>query len=427
MARAAKSPRSQPHAVADLGLADDGEARIEWADAHMPVLRGVRARFARERPLAGVRVAACLHVTAETASLVRALIAGGAEVGLCAANPLSTQDEVAAALVARDGAEVYAVRGEPLERYAEHVAALVDADPRITIDDGADLVTTIHAVRPEHAARMLGGTEETTAGLLRVRALQADGQLRCPILAVNEARTERAFNDRYGTGQSTLDGILRATNLLLAGRTIVVVGYGWTGRGVAQRARGAGASVIVCEIDPVRALEARMEGYEVMPLLDAAERGDVFITVTGSRDVLTAEHFERMPDGAVVANAGHFDVEIDVAGLAAVADGPAREVLPLVREYRVGGRRLHLLAEGRVVNLAAAAGHPAAVMDMSFANQALCVEYLVRSEGSLPAQVLPVPEGIDREVARLKLESLHVRIDEPTAAQRDYLGSWGAD
>jgi len=420
MARAANTP----HAVADLSLADAGEARIEWADQHMPVLRELRARLARERPLDGVRVAVCLHVTAETANLVRALIAGGAAVGLCAANPLSTQDDVAAALVVRDGAEVYAARGEPIERYAEHVAALVHSDPAVTIDDGADLVTTIHAARPEHAEVMLGGTEETTAGLLRVRALEADGQLRCPILAVNEARTERAFNDRYGTGQSTLDGILRATNLLLAGRTIVVVGYGWTGRGVAQRARGAGASVIVCEIDPLRGLEARMEGYEVMPLLEAAERGDVFITVTGSRDVLTRPHFERMPDGAVLANAGHFDVEIDVAALAALSDRPAREVLPLVREYSLDGRRLHLLAEGRVVNLAAAEGHPAAVMDMSFANQALCVEYLVRRAGTLPREVLPVPDAIDREVARLKLESLHVRIDEPTAAQRDYLGSW---
>jgi adenosylhomocysteinase len=347
-------------------------------------------------------------------------------VGLCAANPLSTQDDVAAALVARDGAEVYASRGEPLERYAEHVAALVHSDPAVTIDDGADLVTTIHAARPDHAERMLGGTEETTAGLLRVRALQADGQLRCPILAVNEAVTERAFNDRYGTGQSTLDGILRATNLLLAGRTIVVVGYGWTGRGVAQRARGAGASVIVCEIDPLRGLEARMEGYEVMPLLDAAQRGDVFITVTGSRDVLTAAHFQRMPDGAVLANAGHFDVEIDVGALTELATEPPRDVLPLVREYRVGDRRLHLLAQGRVVNLSAAEGHPAAVMDMSFANQALCVEYLVRHPRALPHEVLPVPDAIDREVARLKLESLHVRIDEPTDAQRDYLGSWGS-
>ncbi len=423
MARA----RRPPHAVADLALADAGEARIEWADAHMPVLREIRARLARDRPLEGVRVAACLHVTAETANLVRALIAGGAAVGLCSANPLSIQDDVAAALVVRDGAEVYAARGEPIERYAEHVAALVHSDPAVTIDDGADLVTTIHAARPEHAERMLGGTEETTAGLLRVRGLQAEGELRCPILAVNEALTERAFNDRYGTGQSTLDGILRATNILLAGRTIVVLGYGWTGRGVAQRARGAGASVVVCEIDPLRALEARMEGYEVMPALAAAERGDVFVTVTGSRDVLTRAHFERMPDGAVLANAGHFDVEIDVAALGALADEPPRDVLPLVREYRIAGRRLDLLAEGRVVNLAAAEGHPAAVMDMSFANQALCVEYLVRRAGSLPREVLAVPDAIDREVARLKLESLHVRIDDPTAAQREYLGSWGAE
>ena len=421
MARVREPPA---HAVADLSLAGDGLARIDWADGQMPVLREIRARLARERPLEGVRVAICLHVTAETANLVRTLREGGAEVALCAANPLSTQDDVAAALVADFGARVYAVRGETVEQFAEHVAALVTSDPAVTVDDGADLVTTIHAARPEHAARMLGGTEETTAGLLRVRGLEADGRLRCPILAVNEAQSERAFNDRYGTGQSTLDGILRATNLLLAGRTIVVLGYGWTGRGVAQRARGAGASVIVCEIDPLRALEARMEGYDVMPALEAAARGDVFVTVTGSRDVLTTEHFERMKDGAMLANAGHFDLEIDVAALEALAGGEQRDVLPLVREFRIGDRRLHLLAHGRVVNLAAAQGHPAEVMDVSFANQALCVEYLVSAAGRLPPHVLPVPDGIDREVARLKLEALGVRIDVPTAAQREYLGAW---
>jgi adenosylhomocysteinase len=391
----------------------------------MPVLAQVRERFARERPLAGVKIAACLHVTAETANLVRALLAGGAEVGLCAANPLSTQDDVAAALVERHGARVLAARGESAERYAEHVADLVGGKPQVTIDDGADLIAAVHESAPEHAARMSGGTEETTAGLLRVRALAEEGVLACPVLAVNESRTERAFNDRFGTGQSTIDGILRATNLLLAGRTVVVFGYGWTGRGVALRARGAGASVIVCEVDPLRALEARMEGYEVMGSLAAAERGDVLITVTGGRDVLRAEHFERMKDGVVLANAGHFDVEIDIAALRELAVGGTREALPLVEEHRLAdGRRVNLLAQGRVVNLAAAQGHPASVMDVSFAGQALCVEHLVTSAGELAAAVLPVPERIDVEVARLKLDSLGIQIDELSEGQRVYRTAW---
>jgi adenosylhomocysteinase len=392
----------------------------------MPVLAQVRERFARERPLAGVRVGACLHVTAETANLVRALRAGGAEVGLCAANPLSTQDDVAAALTERHGALVLAGRGESAQEYAAHVRALVEREPQITIDDGADLVGTIHETRPEHAGLMLGGTEETTAGLLRVRALETRGALACPVLAVNESRTERAFNDRFGTGQSTLDGILRATNLLLAGRTVVVLGYGWTGRGVALRAHGAGASVVVCEVDALRALEARMEGYEVMPALAAAERGDVFVTVTGGRDVLRREHFERMKDGAVLANAGHFDVEISLPDLRALAGRRRpREVLPLVEQYPLkDGRRLNLLAQGRVVNLAAGEGHPAAVMDMSFAGQALCVEYLAQHAGELEPRVLAVPQEIDSEVARLKLDSLGVKIDELTEGQRVYRSSW---
>jgi adenosylhomocysteinase len=400
----------------------------------MPVLAQVRERFARERPLDGVRVGACLHVTAETANLVRALLAGGAEVGLCAANPLSTQDDVAAALSERHGATVLAARGESARQFAAHVRALVkggeggEGGPQITIDDGADLVGAIHETRPEHAAQMLGATEETTAGLLRVRALEARGALRCPVLAVNESRTERAFNDRFGTGQSTVDGILRATNLLLAGRTVVVVGYGWTGRGVALRARGSGASVIVCEVDPLRALEARMEGYEVMPALAAAERGDVFVTVTGGRDVLRAEHFEAMKDGAVLANAGHFDVEISLQDLRALAEGRRREVLPLVEQHTLkDGRRLNLLARGRVVNLAAGEGHPAAVMDMSFAGQALCVEHLVAHAGELVPGVLAVPREIDDEVARLKLDSLGVRIDELTDQQLSYRSAWGDD
>jgi adenosylhomocysteinase len=391
----------------------------------MPVLAQVRERFARERPLEGVSVAACLHVTAETANLVRALIAGGAQVGLCAANPLSTQDDVAVALTERHGATVLGARGESVERYAEHVQALVASAPRVTIDDGADLIGAIHESAPSHAATMLGGTEETTAGLLRVRALSEQGLLACPVLAVNESRTERAFNDRFGTGQSTIDGILRATNILLAGRTVVVLGYGWTGRGVALRARGAGASVIVCEVDPLRALEARMEGYEVMGAREAAERGDVFVTVTGGRDVLRGEHFERMKDGAVLANAGHFDVEIKLEDLRALAVAGRREVLPLVEEHTLAdGRRLNLLAQGRVVNLAAGEGHPAAVMDMSFAGQALCVEYLVAGAGELEPGVLPVPDRIDDEVARLKLESLGVRIDELSEDQRVYRSAW---
>jgi adenosylhomocysteinase len=390
----------------------------------MPVLAQVRGRFAKERPLRGVRVGACLHVTAETANFVRTLLAGGAEVGLCAANPLSTQDDVAAALSERHGARVHAARGESAREYAKHVRTLVGERPQVTVDDGADLIAAIHETAPQRAAELLGGTEETTAGLLRVRALEAQGALACPVLAVNESRTERAFNDRFGTGQSTVDGILRATNLLLAGRTVVVLGYGWTGRGVALRARGSGASVIVCEVDPLRALEARMEGYEVMPILQAAERGDVFVTVTGGRDVLRAEHFERMKDGAVLANAGHFDVEIKLEDLRALATG-RREVLPLVEQYTLAdGRRLNLLAQGRVVNLAAGEGHPASVMDISFAAQALCVEHLIVHAGVLEPRVLEVPEAIDNEVARLKLDSLGVRIDALTDEQRVYRSAW---
>ena len=387
----------------------------------MPVLRSIRERLAQEQPLAGLRVGACLHVTAETGCLVRALAAGGAEVALASANPLTTQDEVVAALAA-DGCAAYGRRGEDADAYAQGVVAVVDGAPQVTLDDGADLLTVLHAARPELLGGLIGGTEETTTGLLRLRALEAEGRLACPVIAVNEARTERLFNDHYGTGQSTLDGILRATNLLLAGKTLVVLGYGWTGRGVALRARGAGAQVILCEIDPMRALEARMEGFEVMPALVAAERGDIFVTVTGSRDVLSAPHFAVMKDGAVLANAGHFDVEIDLAALAASADGPPEEVLPLVTQYTLGERRLNLLASGRVVNLAAGQGHPAAVMDMSFANQVLAVEHLVSS--SLGPGVHPVPEALDREIARLKLASLGVEIDTLTPEQTDYLRGW---
>jgi adenosylhomocysteinase len=405
------------------GLAAAGRARIEWADGQMPVLRSIRERLAAERPLAGLRIGACLHVTAETACLVRALAAGGAEVGLCAANPLTTQDEVVAA-VAAEGADVRGRRGEDADAYASHVVAVVDGTrPQVTLDDGADLLTVIHAARPELLDGLVGGTEETTTGLLRLRALEAEGRLACPVIAVNEARTERLFNDHYGTGQSTLDGILRATNLLLAGRTMVVLGFGFTGKGVALRARGAGAQVIVCEVDPMRALEARMEGFEVMPALVAAERGDVFVTVTGGRDVLRAEHFERMKDGAVLANAGHFDVEIDLVALRGGADS-VREVRPLVEQYEFGDRRLNLLAGGRVVNLAAAEGHPAGVMDISFALQALAAETLARRAGELEPGVHAVPEAVDREVAALKLASLGVSIDTLSEEQERYRRGW---
>jgi adenosylhomocysteinase len=386
----------------------------------MAVLRSIRERFERERPLAGVRVAACLHVTAETANLMQALVAGGAEAALCSANPLTTQDEVAAALV-EDGVPVQAARGEDIDTYVSHVRALADWQPQITLDDGADLLTLIH----ERGQAVQGGAEETTTGLLRIRRLEAEGRLICPVLAVNESRTERTFNDRYGTGQSALDGILRATNLLLAGRTLVLLGYGATGRGIAQRARGAGAGVVVCEVDPLRALEARMDGFEVMPALAAAARGDVFITVTGTRSVLRSEHFERMKDGAVLANAGHFDVEIDLDDLRATASGGVREILPLVDRYELGdGRRLNLLARGRVVNLAAGQGHPAAAMDMSFANLALAVEHLVLHGAQLERRVLDVPKQIDEEIARLKLETLGVEIDVLTPDQEAYLDSW---
>jgi adenosylhomocysteinase len=385
----------------------------------------VRERFGQARPLDGVRIAACLHVTAETANLVLALLAGGASVALCSANPLSTQDDVAAALVKDHGVEVRALYGEDLDTYATHVRALLAGGPQITIDDGADLVITAHQLGDAALESLLGGTEETTTGLVRLRRLEEQGKLLRPVLAVNEARTERALNDRHGTGQSALDGIVRASHVLIAGHTVVILGYGPAGQGIAERARGAGAAVVVCEVDPLRALEARMQGYEVLPALEAAERGDIFITVTGSRRVLGKEHFERMKDGALLANAGHFDVELDLEELGSLATGGVREVRRLVEQHVLGdGRRLNLLAGGRVVNLAAAEGHPAAVMDVSFAIQALCVEDLVARAGELPAGVQPVQARIDREVARLKLEALGVRIDEPTPEQTDYRRSW---
>ncbi len=414
-----------PHDVADLELAADGLDRIAWAAGQMPVLARVQERFGAERPLDGIRVAACLHVTAETANLARTLTAGGAEVALCSANPLSTQNDVAAALVSEYGIEVRARHGEGLQAYQEHVTALVAGHPHITLDDGADLMVAAHENAGTDLEALIGGTEETTTGLLRLRRLHERAELQRPVLAVNEARTERALNDRHGTGQSALDGIIRASHVLLAGHTLVVLGYGWAGLGVAERARGAGAAVIVCEVDPLRALEARMAGYEVMPALEAAERGDVFVTVTGSRRVLRREHFERMKDGAILANAGHFDVELDLDDLGELADGPPRQVRALVEQYQLAdGRRLNLLARGRVVNLAAAEGHPAAVMDVSFALQALCVEMLVGEGRGLRAGVHAVPDEIDREVGRLKLAALGVRIDAPTAEQADYRQSW---
>jgi adenosylhomocysteinase len=408
------STRSRPPA-----LSRAGEARIAWADGQMPVLAAIRERFAAQRPLAGIAVAACLHITAETANLVRALIAGGAQVALCAANPLSTQEDIAAAL-AEHGAEVLGSRGEDRAAYERHLRALVAARPQILIDDGAELIVCAHG-DGDAAAGLLGATEETRTGLVRLRAMATAGTLRCPVLAVNESATERIFNDRYGTGQSTLDGILRATNLLLAGRAVVVLGYGSAGRGVAQRAKGAGAVVIVCEVDPVRALEARMEGFDVMTALQAAALGEVFITVTGAPDVLRREHFMRMRDGAVLANAGHFDVEINLDELRALASGPPREALPLVDEYDLDGLRLHVVAKGRVVNLAAAEGHPASVMDLSFAAQALAVAGIAAGDCAAAPGVHAVAASVDQEVARLKLASLGIEIDTLSSEQERYL------
>src|SRR5436190_9218779 len=416
--------RLPSHEVADLGLAPVGQSRIAWAGGQMPVLALIRERFASDRPLAGVGIAACLHVTAETANLVLALAEGGARVALCSANPLSTQDDAAAALVYEHGIEVRALRGEDVETYARHVRSLLAGRPQVTVDDGADLLVTAHAIGGETLEELIAGTEETTTGLVRLRRLEAEGKLACAVLAVNEARTERALNDRHGTGQSALDGIIRASHVLLAGHTMVVIGYGWAGQGIAERARGAGAAVIVCEVDPLRALEARMAGYQVMPALQAAERGDLFVTVTGSRRVLRGEHFARMKDGAVLANAGHFDVELDLEELHALAVD-VRQVRPLIEQFVLeDGRRLNLLARGRVVNLAAGEGHPAAVMDVSFALQALCVEHLVRRRGEIAPGVQHVPESIDQEVATLKLAALGVTIDQPTPEQQHYRESW---
>ena len=410
--------------IRDPALADEGRLRIEWADRQMPVLWAIRERFEKERPLDGLRIAACLHVTTETANLMRALRAGGADVALCASNPLSTQDETAASLVETYEIPVFAIRGVDDSLYYAHIKAALDRRPMITMDDGGDLVTMLHQQRQDQLPEILGGTEETTTGVIRLRAMEAKGVLAYPIVSVNNANTKHLFDNRYGTGQSAIDGIIRATNVLLAGRTIVVCGYGMCGRGVASRARGMGADVVVTEVDPIRAIEAAMDGLRVMTGHEAASQGDIFITVTGNKHVLRAEHFELMKDGAILANAGHFNIELDLDSLRAMSSG-SRRVRQEVEEFALpGDRRIYVLAEGRLVNLAAAEGHPAAVMDMSFSNQALCCEWLAKSGGALEKKVYPVPEEIDKEVARLKLESMGVRIDDLTAEQRSYLEGW---
>ena len=413
------------HDVTDPALAELGRQRIAWADTHMPVLTSIRERFAKERPLEGVTMGACLHITTETANLLRTLQAGGARVVACASNPLSTQDDVAAALALHEGIDTYARKGEDTETYFRHMDAVLDERPQVTMDDGCDLVSRLHTQRADQVADVLAGTEETTTGVIRLRAMQADGALRFPIVAVNDADTKHMFDNRYGTGQSTLDGIIRATNVLLAGRVVVVAGYGYCGKGVASRARGMGSQVVVCEVDPLRALEAVMDGFRVEPMSVAAREGDIFVTVTGDRDVLRAEHFEVMKDGAILANSGHFDIEIDLGALAELAGaGGRREVRPFVEEFLVAGRRILVIAEGRLVNLSAAEGHPAAVMDMSFANQALSAEWVLARRGELEPRVYDVPHDIDAEIARLKLDTMGVDIDSLTPAQAEYLSSW---
>jgi adenosylhomocysteinase len=412
------------HDVKDLSLSERGRRRIEWAERDMPVLRSIQERFARERPLAGMRLAACLHVTTETANLAITLKAGGAEVTLCASNPLSTQDDAAAALVREYGIATYAIKGEDNATYYRHIQAALDTRPHLTMDDGADTVGVIHSDRRELLETIIGGTEETTTGVIRLRAMEKDGVLQYPIVAVNDAQTKHFFDNRYGTGQSTIDGIVRATNKLIAGTRFVVSGFGWCGRGLAMRARGMGADVIVTEVDPMRALEAVMDGYRVMPMGEAAKIGDIFCTVTGDTSVLRREHFEAMKDGAIVANSGHFNVEIDIPALEALSES-RREARDFVEEFRLkDGRRIYLLGDGRLINLASAEGHPASVMDMSFANQALCSEWMVKNARNLERRVYPVPVEIDREIARLKLASMGVRIDSLTPEQEKYLSSW---
>jgi adenosylhomocysteinase len=412
------------HDVKDLTLAPEGVRRIAWADRQMPVLAAIRERFEREQPLSGYRISACLHVTTETANLARTLKAGGADVVLCASNPLSTQDDVAAALVDEYDIAVFAIKGEDNDTYYSHIEAAVDHKPQLTMDDGADVIGVLHSARREQLGDIIAGTEETTTGVIRLKALERDGALGFPVIAVNDADTKHLFDNRYGTGQSTIDGIIRATNVLLAGKRFVISGYGWVGRGVASRARGMGSHVIVTETDPLRALEAVMDGYEVLPMEQAAKIGDIFCTATGDKSVIRREHFEQMKDGAILANTGHFNVEIDIPALRAFAS-ETRKARAFVDEFTLpDGRRVYLLADGRLVNLSAAEGHPALVMDMSFANQALAAEYAIQNAASLERKVYPVPDEIDREIARLKLETMGVAIDRLTEEQAKYLASW---
>ncbi|MBO9308384.1 MAG: adenosylhomocysteinase [Chloroflexi bacterium] len=416
---------TQPFHIADPSLAAGGKLRIEWAEQEMPVLRQIRERFSREKPLKGVRISACLHVTTETANLMATLQAGGADVVLCASNPLSTQDDVAASLVVHYEIPVYAIKGEDKATYFSHIEAALNHKPQLTMDDGADMVSELHKNRRELLQYVIGGTEETTTGVIRLRAMAADGALMFPIIAVNDSNTKHMFDNRYGTGQSTIDGILRATNILLAGRVVVVAGYGWCGRGIAARARGMGAQVIVTEVDPLKALEALMDGYSVMPMLEAAKIGDIFVTATGDINVIDRHHFEVMKDGAIIANSGHFNVEINIPALEALSVGAPKLVRPFVQQYRTkDGRTINLLGEGRLINLAAAEGHPASVMDMSFANQALAAEYMLRNADKLERRVYSLPVEVDREIARLKLEAMGVRIDTLTKEQFQYLNQW---
>ena len=410
--------------VRDRKLAEGGRRRIEWAELEMPVLRGIRERFTKERPLQGTRVSACLHVTSETANLMRTLQAGGADTVLCASNPLSTQDDVAASIVTHFEIPVFAIKGEENVTYYKHIHAALDHQPHVTMDDGADLVSTLHKDRRDLLEGVRGGTEETTTGVIRLRAMAADGALAYPVIAVNDAMTKHFFDNRYGTGQSTVDGIVRATNILLAGKTFVVAGYGWCGRGLASRARGMGANVVVTEVSAMAALEAVMDGFRVMPMLEAARLGDIFCTVTGDINVVDRAHLEVMKDGAIIANSGHFNVEINIPALQEMS-AEKLQVRPFVEQYTLkDGRRLNLLGEGRLVNLAAAEGHPASVMDMSFANQALSLEYLLQHADELENKVYTIPEAVDREIARLKLEAMGVRIDVLTQEQQRYLTSW---
>jgi adenosylhomocysteinase len=412
------------HDVADLGLVDEGVRRIEWAEREMPVLRLIRERFEQEQPLDGLRIAACLHVTTETANLMRTLKAGGADVTLVASNPLSTKDDVAAALVAAYDISCYAVRGEDNETYYQHLNAAADTHPHITMDDGCDLVALLHKERPEQLSEIIAGTEETTTGVIRLKAMANDDALKIPVLAVNEAQTKHLFDNRYGTGQSTIDGIMRATNYLLAGRRCVVAGYGWVGRGIASRLSGMGARVTVVEVDPVPAVEALMDGHQVMTAGDAAQWGEIFVTATGNLNVFREEHFRVMQDGAMLSNSGHFDAELELSALERLAEGHVREARENVREYDLGEKKLYLLAEGRLVNLGAAEGHPAAVMDMSFAGQALAAEYLAANHASLGNEVHTLPDELDQQIARLKLESRGIYIEDMTPEQAEYYNSW---